>query len=1056
MGAKFSFTGAATTFAVWATSLSATLVPGFVLAQGNVSLSPQANVLSNTQVSPQANGMDVATRNILINKLTHVQLNLASSDPAKVGVTLRLADLYAERARIDAMSELNSGCLVCQSGKEDRLKALSYYNEVANKVPDNSRGKVLAQVGHLYELTGQEKLAILTYEKILGDSKMPEILAEANFSLAEVYFKKRSFSEAKSYYQAVVANPHANSKGLAAYRLAWCEFNLGDLNESIQELIQILKSPQADKQFHEEVSRDLATFFARRQASTHASLAGGNSDAEVLFELSPESAKISNVMTLAIEAERLGQVQSAILIWRYVQQRQSSPLGKLEGHVRLAQLEMDQKERASAISDFEMALRLWSELGTCGGPNCDEIRIRIRKFVLDWNRAEKANPTEELLAAYGAFLKVFADDLEMKTWAAQVAGQLKKYQQSVELYQMAAQQSLSRLPNVESKLEATKDEAAKLEVILLGAIEVAELSKESVLLDSAYDSYLKMSREKKRWVEVRYQKAHLLYERGQTDHSQYVMAAQALREVALLPGDASTNSTEIINIKKQAADLSLDTLVLLNDDVKIEAWASEYSKVFVAHANEFSAISQKAVLTQAASAATVPSNAGAESAWKILSRFKLEQATESDRLVYYKNRLILAEKLAHFSEAREAADALLQIKSVSAADREYALSRKAWLAELVLDFEGALQATERLEAQSDVKWLKLAMYAELASKDPKPFYAKFIKMAKGSDQTLLAAMEIVRGSKDPLNEINLQKGLFEKNPQELSELYLEVFARSEKAKEKSEAIKRVLSVPALAKTSAGKIFARIAILDEVTQLRQKFSNQKLDGGNQRKLAQALKGRVEMLNQVERLVARAVVSDDWISQVVTLQLLAKEHGRFYEEILALPVPAGLQGDEEQQYLSLLTQQAAPHQVRSSDANKKLGEFWADANALPLLEKSLKENQSTLGPVLLSEVELLRDLAPEALRPQLTNIMESASEQIQIHPTRSENEPSLAVIEGARRAVRENPMGRLPLQALLSLEKQKGNRPMIVYLESRIQSLESVSPVNSSLSSKESKE
>jgi hypothetical protein len=101
-------------------------------------------------VASAQSSVDPKTRDLLIEKLTQVYLNLAPSDAAKVGITLRLADLHAERARLDAMKDLESGCTVCEAGKADRKKALSYYQEVLPKVPESSLGKVMAQVGHLY------------------------------------------------------------------------------------------------------------------------------------------------------------------------------------------------------------------------------------------------------------------------------------------------------------------------------------------------------------------------------------------------------------------------------------------------------------------------------------------------------------------------------------------------------------------------------------------------------------------------------------------------------------------------------------------------------------------------------------------------------------------------------------------------------------------------------------------------------------------------------------------------------------------------------------------
>ncbi|RYZ75218.1 MAG: tetratricopeptide repeat protein, partial [Proteobacteria bacterium] len=393
--------------------------------------------------SASAQAVDPKTRDMLIEKLTQVYLNLAPADSSKVAITLRLADLHAERARLDAMKELETGCTTCTAGANDRKKALGYYQEVLPKVQENSVGKVLAQVGHLYEMTGNEKDAIATYERILKDPKSASAKAEANVSLAEVYFKRRDYAQAKKNYQAVLENPSALSKGLAAYRIAWCEFNEGHLDPAINGLVTVLKTPelsartaavsgvaQIDKQFQEEVSRDLATFMARRTATVK--------DAALLYDVSPESAKISNVTFLASELERLGQAQASIDLWRFAQEKQSKPEARLEGLIRLAQLEMEQKQLPQASKDYESALSLWTTMGTCNEQDCAELKARLRKFVTDWNRTEKAAPSEALLNAYQAYLKTFSNESDMYLWAGKVASDLKQYALAVELSQKAA------------------------------------------------------------------------------------------------------------------------------------------------------------------------------------------------------------------------------------------------------------------------------------------------------------------------------------------------------------------------------------------------------------------------------------------------------------------------------------------------------------------------------------------------------------------------------------------------------------------------------------------
>ncbi|MFP5519407.1 MAG: hypothetical protein ACLGGX_05850, partial [Bdellovibrionia bacterium] len=94
-------------------------------------------------------------RDYLIEKLQKVYMSLAPADSSKLPVTLRLADLLAERARVQSMEELNNGCVQCVAGKADREKALSLYAEVIEKVPAANQSKVFLQMGHLYELTGR-------------------------------------------------------------------------------------------------------------------------------------------------------------------------------------------------------------------------------------------------------------------------------------------------------------------------------------------------------------------------------------------------------------------------------------------------------------------------------------------------------------------------------------------------------------------------------------------------------------------------------------------------------------------------------------------------------------------------------------------------------------------------------------------------------------------------------------------------------------------------------------------------------------------------------------
>lgn len=982
--------------------------------------------------SASAQLADTRTRDLLIQKLTMVYSSLPATDTTRTGLTLRLADLHAERARQAAMEELRNSCTVCNAGKEDRIKALRYYQEVLPKLTDGQTAKVLPQVGHLYELTGQEKEAVETYERVIRENKQPEAVAEAHLSLAEVNFKSRQYPVARAHYTRVLAISQSGSKGLAAYRLAWCDFNLGSLDPAVEGLTKILRTPelssrsasggvvQVDRQFQEEVSRDLATFLARRSVTA--------ADAKLIYELSPETVKLANLAYLANEAERLGQAKAAVTLWRFSQERQNKPRAKVEGYIRLAQLEMEQKEPKAAGQDFDLAMNLWpSAIGAAADDEAKELKARLRKLVLDWNRLEKKNPSDELAASYRTYTKIFPAEADITVWTAQVLRERKEYGDAVSYYQKGAE-LYSRQLQAGAAADAKKTALEGLENSLLGAIETAELSKQQTLLLAAYDSYLAFSVDKKREIEVVYQKANIAYEKG--DHAS---ASEQMRAIAFM---TAAKSPDALKVRRQAADLALDSLVILKDDEKIEKWAKDFAGLFPTEAADYAKVARKSVLTQSSALAS-GGQTDFEKAWAVLNRFDLTSTTVEDKVAYLKNRLILAEKTSRYAEARDAADQLAKSPQASAEDRQFALSRKAWLSELVLDFDGALVATEQIKPTADVpedqRLLKLAMYADLANKDSKPYLAKYLGVSKDEDKQLTISSQLVRDSKEPAKELEKHKTTLLKKPELYAQLALEIAAKTNSV----SYAKQTLAIKAVPATAAGRLLSRMVILAETESLRPKFAAHKIDGSTQKKLAVTLKARIAMIEGLEKVAGGAVESGDWTTQLVVLDFLSKEAERFYSEILSLPIPAGLTGDDEQQYLALLSQQAAPYQVKSQDVKKKVDEFWGNTTAVAALEKSLVGSTGALRALVVDELKTLAAIAPTDVKTQLDALAARPEADSKI-------KPQLVQIETAKQAVRQSPMSRDHLEALLGLERQAGRVAMVNYLEGRIQSLGRATP------------
>lgn len=964
----------------------------------------------------QADAQELA-QDRLIDKLEHLQMNLSSEDTSKTAITLRLADLYAERGRRLAMRDLNNGG-TGKTGNKDREKAIRLYGEVMPKLQNDQKSRVMIQVGHLSELMGQDAKASEIYAVLVKDQD-PKVAADAELSLAEMKFKKRDFKTALEHYNKVKASPVSNQKGLATYRSAWCYFNMDQVDAAVAEAKKVLTSSEllsrnssgtvsVDKAFQEEVSRDYATFISRKKFET--------ADIEDLYKLSPDNAKLAHISYLASEYERLGQVPASIAAWRYVIQKQADPKARLEGHVHLAQLQAQHKQLAAAIADFETSLALWNQMGGCADETCKQLKIRLKQFVVDWNTLEKKNPSKELLSAYQKYLEVFPNEADMRLWEAQVAGQLKEYDLAT-----AENLKTAQLLSDEIKLDPKKADKTKkewLEVSLLAAIENAELSKKPELLDQSTQAYLNLSLDRKKEVDVKYQRAMIAYEAGN-----HAVASEQMHAIAL-------DKKAPADIRAKAADLSLDSLVILKDDTKLEAWSKELSVALPSQAKEFSAVARKSVLTQSSSLAT---GNDLNAAWATLIRFDANGASQEEKTAYLKNKLILAEKLKKYPEARDAADQLLRQPGLIPEDTQFALSRKAWLAELQFDFSTALAATEKIKAPEvdpATQSLRLALLADLADKDSKPFYKSYIQQSKDKEKTVAVTAQLVRSSNDPIKDFNQYKSVLAQNPEFYTEVLFEIYAKTGKA----DLLPQMTATPAFAATPYGKAASTTMELAKYQPLVDKFAKSNIDSSNQKKLGASLKSRVALITEAEKLAAKAVDTQDWASQIVFLNLVAKEHERFYNEVLSLPVPAGLAPEEEQQYLSLLSQQAAPHQTKANDIKGKLKEIYANQAAFTKFRQSVADQREPMRKVFVSQMNLVRT----TLTPETATLLADVGAQAEAA------KPSMVQVEAARQQVRETPFDAPKIQNLMALEKQLGRNSMVSYLQTRLDGLATEAP------------
>jgi hypothetical protein len=429
--------------------------------------------------------------------------------------------------------------------------------------------------------------------------------------------------------------------------------------------------------------------------------------------------------------------------------------------------------------------------------------------------------------------------------------------------------------------------------------------------------------------------------------------------------------------------------------------------------------------------ARVAGDGNSDAAWALLSKIDISGADSTDKVLYLKNKILLAEKSKKYSEARLAVSELLKVQGLSAADREFALSKQGWLAELALDLRTALNANLELplkELKPDQRALRLAMLSELAGEKTNRHYDEYLKVTKDRESARAVAARLIRKSSSPQMEFLKAQPVLKEDPSLLAGLGLEIYAQTKDPK----VSKAVLENKAAAGTAPGKTLARDLFLANLQKVAANLSKMAIDTKTQSLMAKGIKSRVKAIEDMETLAQSAVASGDWLSQTAALSVLGQEIGRFYNELIALPVPAGLTPEEEGQYLQLLSSQAAPYQVKTQDIQTKLKEMNTNG-ALDQVLGEFAQLQGAVRNFLASQLKMTADLIKGDHAQRI-------AAAIQVPVEGKDVQPSVGEIETARKQVLADPMNRQNLLSLSQLEKRMGRDTMASYLEARAMKLE----------------
>lgn len=968
-------------------------------------------------VSAFADKMDLDTHTSLIKKLTEI-LGYTEETVSKQNMMIRLADLHSERARLYAMENEGKGeATFSKEIKSDRTTALSLYEKSFKKAEKKQQGLILLQRAHLHQLLGENKKSKALFEAVIKDRKHydTDVVAEALIEAGDHEYNEGNFTKALKHFNAAVEIKNTPRRGYAKYRIAWTHFHLGKTDKAISLMVALLRDPNSfkrndatlDQAFQEESSRDLATFFARKDIT--------GKDIETLIELTPANSKEANLTYLANELDRAGKKRSSLQVWAIIGNQKERGDEKIEGQIKIARIQYDLGKKNETVKEIEIAAKMLIE--DCeSDQNCKALEQLLRKLVTDWGKAEERNPSEQLIATYRIYTANFPD-IEINYWAGIAAQKRKQYKDAFVFYKNAAELSYEYKNNRDLKTQ-DRNVAKIFEGALLGAIEVSEQSKVIELRDQAYVQYLKLNPNGEKALEVEYQIAQVLLEKG--EHSK---AADKFKAIALSDKNGSQS------IKDKAADLALDTLVVIKEDEKLEDWANEFAAKLPKRKLEFLAIARKSTLNQAAKAInSAKSDSELERQYNKLVKTDLSKASNVEKVSFYKHRTLIAYKVKNLDALIASSNLTLKEKSSSQQDKNEALTQLAWAYEMKLDFKNALAVLKKITPEknkADDHVLKLGMLSELAGQNATRYYEEFLDISNNKAQRQDVAYSLVRLSKNKNKAFNKYSGILNGNIR----LFMQAGTLAYEEK-KSESLKReLLSRRGSSNTFEGALLERLDDLKDMQLEISKLASHRLNS-NPKKLRSSIAERLNLIGKVERHADRAIKKQDFTLQLVALSNLSYENRRLAQDILRLPMPKGLKAAQKEQYKTLIQDQVAPYQNKSKELLTKTDELWnnkEDSQILDIMEVSTQKN--TPGNKLAQEE--LKAVNGVAKRLNYSSL--SLTKKWQLRQKLSQE------LASVRTQVSKNPFDSSYLEKMKDIETRLNRGPMVAYLDARLNEL-----------------
>ncbi|MBC7465510.1 MAG: hypothetical protein H7256_05915 [Bdellovibrio sp.] len=983
-------------------------LPRLILAFSVLSVLITSNVVI-------AEKLDLATHNSLIEKLESVsQSNSKDSMFLETNLASRLADLYAERARLLAADHEGQGEKIhAKQIAEDRKKSIAILTKISNSLAKDKKGPALMQTAHLYILQGENDKALKIYQQIEKNKGQYDAKTNAvvETQLGDVAFFKSDYDQAKLHFGKALAAKENPRRAYGQWRLAWTNYNQGQTQLAEKQLTDLLKNKNlfvgesgvADVSFQEDVSHDLALFMAKNDINKQS--------IQTLSTLSPETAVKKNLIFLATELDRTSKKESALAVWKVVGAHEISYEDHLDKQIQITRIQYDLGHKDNLLIEIDRSIILLKEKNCDKNESCTVARQNLRRVITDWAKAEERAPSAQLISAFSKYTKNF-DDYEMSYWAAQAATLRKQYKDAYQFHI----QTVSILASVKPK-DATQTKM--FEGALLGSIEVAELSKDSNIRIEAYKRYLEVNPEGQKASEVKYQIAHSYYEKNE-----YVNASSEFRKLA-------ADKKMTLDLREKAADLSLDSEVMLKNESAIEAHSLELAAALPSKKAEYLAIYRKSVLNQTARILNAKAEANYQSELQKITAISLASFPHDQSKQMIKNRIELSFRLKDIDSLSKNAQALLAMPKITFEEKKMAIGHLAWIAEIKMNFKEAIKLLAKVQPANKERadyTLKMATLKELAQENPTRDYEAFLSLSNDPKKRQFAAHQIVLNSNKPNVAFKKYESILAKNKSLYNSAGVYAF---EKTKDQKLA-KQLLTKPSFAKSTEGVLVQHAFAFPEFIKLRKEIAATKLTAKSDAGLKKVLVQRNKQLKTMETLANKAIRAKDTSLQLIYLTSAAEQNNRLAQDILSLPTPKGLKANEKAQYQAQVQAMVEPYLVQAQAIEKKSNDIWKQAIA----QNTFQE----LTQCLLVQVKPGCQLAATEMK-----LLSASARQTGLANTGFENlsetrQKTLSEAQSLQKNIEANPFNFNDLAKMKTLQISLGRGPMVAYLDSRLNELQ----------------